>query len=499
MKIFPANIIRQLDAATIEENNIKSFDLMEKAASVFTDFFTKKISRNHKIKVFCGVGNNGGDGLAVSRMLLNKKYKVTTYILPISNSFSSDFTQNLEKLTQLNSSKIVNVSSENDFEINTDDIVIDAIFGTGITRPVQGIAKKTIVKINKSRAKVFSIDLPSGLSCDTYTDGEKIMAHHTLSFELPKLSLFMPENDKFIGKWKAKSIGLSENFINNTPTDYYFFTKKDAKTLVRKRSKFSHKGSNGHALIVAGSKGYYGAATLSTKACIYSGAGLTTTHIPSNGTPIIHSSVPEAIVFADENPDVISKIIIPDKVNALGIGPGIGKSSTTLKAFENLLQTVNFPLVIDADALNLLAENSSLLKKLPKNSVLTPHPGEFERLAGKLTNDYERLTKQIRFSKKHKVIVVLKGAHTSTSTPQGKVYFNSTGNPSLATGGSGDVLTGIITGLMAQHYSPIDAALLGVYIHGLCADIYQKKTKSERITASQIIENIHESFESLLY
>jgi ADP-dependent NAD(P)H-hydrate dehydratase / NAD(P)H-hydrate epimerase len=498
MKIYSASVIKELDKYTIEKSGISSIDLMESAAEVFTNYFSKKFGKKNNVKIFCGTGNNGGDGLAVSRLLLQKKYTVQTYILLIGKNYAPDFRENLARLENIKETNITYLNEDAPIHFSKQDVIVDAIFGSGLSGPVKGFTEKIIEQINKSNCPIVAIDIPSGLSCDYPIDGTKIKADYTLSFELPKLAFFMPENSEFVGKWRVKSIGLNEEFIEETPTNYFYFTHGLAKKIIRYRSKFSHKGSNGHALIVAGQSGFFGAAILSAKACVVSGSGLTTIHTPEKGMAILHTALPEAIVHSDDHQDIITGIDLPPKINTLAIGPGMGTDKKTLEAFKNMLKEVKFPLVIDADAINLLSKNKELLNLLPPLSILTPHPKEFERLVGNWKNDFERLEKQINFSTQHKVIIVLKGAHTSISTPNGKVFFNSSGNPALATGGSGDVLTGIITALLAQQYTAENAALLGVYLHGLSADICQADCHSERMTASQIIEYLPFAFEQVL-
>lgn len=498
MKILSAENIRKLDAYTIENQPIKSIDLMEKASEVFTKFFLKNYRDKKNITVFCGIGNNGGDGLAVSRILLNKGYKVKTFVLEFNENYSDDFSINLERLKNTSNNYIEILSEFKKIDLSNTNIIIDAILGSGMSRPISGFTKNFIQYINESNKPIIAIDIPSGLSCDKYIEGAKIKTTTTLSFELPKLSFFLPENKKYIGKWYFKSIGLSQDFIQNCETSFFYTDKEKIKSLIKSRNQFSHKGTHGNSLIVAGKFGSIGAAVLATKASVASGSGLTFTHIPKCGIEILQISIPEAQVLSDKNNEFVSAITIPNKINAIGIGPSLGTNKSTVLAISNLLKSISTPVVLDADALNILSENKEMLSNIPEYSILTPHPKEFERLVGTWKNDYDRLDKLIAFSKKLKIICVLKGAYTSIAVPNGEVYFNSTGNPALATGGSGDVLTGIITGLLAQNYKPEQAAVLGVYIHGLAADLHQKKTNSERMMASEIIDFFGKAFEKIL-
>lgn len=498
MKILSAENIRKLDVCTIKNKSINSIDLMEKASKVFTKFFVKKYHNKNKIAIFCGIGNNGGDGLAVSRFLINKGYKVKTYIIEFNENYSEDFKVNFKRLKNTPNNQIDLIKGSKKIDFTSFDLVIDAIWGSGISRPILGFTKDVVKQINASKLPIISIDIPSGLSCDKLIKGEKIEATSTLSFELIKLSFLLPENKKYVGKWYFKSIGLSKTFIQNCDTSFFYTDKKIAKDFIKSRNQFSHKGTNGNSLIIAGKIGSIGAAVLASKACIAIGSGLANVHIPKCGIEIVQISVPEAMVILDKNHEIVSDIKVPTKTNAIGIGPGLGQSKETILAFARFLKSVHFPLVIDADALNILSENLELLADVPKNSILTPHPKEFERLVGRWENDYDKLEKLMDFSKKYQFIVVLKGAYTAIAVPSGKVFFNSTGNPALATGGSGDVLTGIITGFIAQNYKPNEAAILGVYLHGLAADLHQEKTNSERMIASDIIAFLGKAVEKLL-
>ncbi len=385
-------------------------------------------------------------------------------------------------------------------EIGEDDIIIDAIFGSGLTRPVSGFIGEVIEHINAADAVTISIDIPSGLFADRHADpkeGKIIHADYTLSFQLPKLAFLLPENDSFVGEWHILDIGLHHDYINNAEVKNFLLTKRDVQTTLRPRNKFAHKGTFGHALLIAGSYGKTGAAILASRACLRSGVGLLHTHIPKAGYEIMQTAVPECMLSIDRYDNYFSEVPDLGMYNAVGIGPGLGMEKQSQMALKLLIQNFSNPIVFDADALNILAENKTWLAFLPKGSILTPHPKEFERLAGKWADDYEKLQKLRDLCFKYNIYIVLKGAYTCTGTPDGMCYFNSTGNPGMATAGSGDVLTGLITGLLAQGYSPAQAATLGVYLHGLAGDLAAKKKGQEAMLAGDIIENLGKAFKKI--
>ncbi len=499
MKILNAGQIRALDAHTIQHEPIASIDLMERASTQFTKWFVEKFpDREHPILVFAGTGNNGGDGMAVARLLSNDFYDVTTYICRFSKGFSDDCATNYQRLEHYKNAGIREINKGDEFpEIPGDAVIIDAIFGSGLNRPVTGYWAELINHLNASPAPIASIDIPSGLFADKPTDSACIEADYTVSFELPKLAFLFPENQDKVGKWTTTSIGLSKDFLDKTHTDNYYLTPEMIRPHLKKRHKFDHKGTFGHALLFVGGFGKMGAAILSSRACLRTGAGLVTMHIPKAGYEIAQISVPEAMVSVDVHRYVFSKLPDLEPYDAIGTGCGIGTNAMTVKALKKLLQTVKVPLVIDADGLNILSENKTLLKKLPRNTILTPHPKEFERLFGTIENGFVRYELQREKAQELGIIIVLKGANTGIALPDGRYFFNSTGNPGMATAGSGDVLTGIITGLLAQGYAPEYAAITGVFLHGLAGDVAAEKLGHEAIIAGDIIKYFGTAFCSL--
>ena len=490
LKILNTSQIKALDDYTIKHEPIASIDLMERACHAFVSWFNLHFDSSKKVGVVCGTGNNGGDGLGVARLLKEWGFQVKVWIVRGSVPESADFKINLQRLK----AKAFDIKAEIDQELFTgQDILIDAIFGSGLSRPPEGIYAYTIRHINQSKAIRVAIDIPSGFMVDKPSDGEIVHANHTVSFQLPKLSFLFPKSEAFVGAWHIVNIGLNESFIRQTESNYFLLEQTDIKTMLHERNKFSHKGNFGHALLIAGSYGKMGAAVLSARAAMRSGLGLLTVHVPKRCYEIIQTSVPEAMASVDASDEWFSSIPAISNYSSIGVGPGIGQENQTVQALKELLKSFNKPVVLDADALNIIGANKELQEYIPKGSILTPHPREFERIVGSWSNDFERLKKQLELSKKTNCIVLLKGANTSISTPEGKVYFNNTGNPGMATGGSGDVLTGLVTGLLAQGYTSEESAILGVWIHGLAGDRAAIEGQ-ETLIASDIIDHLPEAF-----
>jgi NAD(P)H-hydrate epimerase len=496
IKILNTKQLRELDQYTIEHEPIPSIDLMERASREFVNWFVQRFDATKKIGVVCGTGNNGGDGLAIARLLLGWGYPVKVWIVRGSVSETTDFKINLERLRS--KTEIFEIISESDQGLFSEcNVLIDSIFGSGLTRPTDGFYAQAIRCINKTEAVVVAVDIPSGLIADKQSSGDIVEAEYTITFQLPKLSFFLPQSFKFTGEFKVVDIGLSKSKLKESETDYYHITAKDCRKILKPRRKFDHKGTYGHALIVAGSLGKMGAAVLSTRAALRSGAGLVSAHIPKCGYCIMQVSVPEAMVTVDKEENHFSHAEDLEKISTIGIGPGLGKEHATAEGLKNIFQTFKKPVVIDADALNLIAEDEKIRSGIPEGSILTPHPKEFERLVGKWTDDFDRLEKLKHLSQELRCVIVLKGAFTTIAEPGGTIYFNSTGNPGMATGGTGDVLTGILSGLMAQFYSPVQAAILGAFLHGFGGDLAAVEMGKDSLIASDVIDYLPQAFKSL--
>ncbi len=495
MKILNVDQIRALDQSTIQYEPIAPINLMERAALAFVDWFADAFPNTTPAKVFCGLGNNGGDGLAIARLLLEREYPVEVFVVRYAPRESDDFMHNHRRL-KLVTEKISYIESPNDIPIlRHNEVLIDAILGSGLSRPAEGIVKETIEAINRAPATVVSVDIASGLYADKPNAPGSVIIEpdHTVTFQLPKLAFVLPRNGRYVGNWHVVDIQLHKRYIDLAPTPYYFTQPHEARLLLRQRDRFANKGAFGHALLLAGSYGKIGAAVLAARACLRSGVGLLTVQVPGCGYGVLQTAVPEAMCRPDSHPNALSgasevETLAPADYETVGMGPGMGKAPETLAMMRALLPTLKKPVVLDADALNLLAENRDLLKDVPPNSILTPHPKEFERLTRAWTDDYQKLTILRDFAQQHRVVVVLKGAYSAVATPDGDVHFNATGNPGLSTGGTGDVLTGVLTALLAQGYDPVEAAVLGVYAHGLAGDCVASQRGSIGMVASDVID-----------
>ncbi|HSY62268.1 MAG TPA: NAD(P)H-hydrate dehydratase [Cytophaga sp.] len=494
MKILTAAQIHQLDLYTQEVDHITSLELMERAANAFVAWFTKHTSIQKEVWVFCGRGNNGGDGLAIARLLINRGYKVKPFILK-TGTLTADCTANLERLTQLVSVTSI-TQTEEIVNIPKHVLIIDALLGSGLNREVTGIYAALIDRINASEATVYAVDVPSGLYSDYPAKHTSIItADHTITFQVPKLMLFLADHEAFTGSWHIVDIGLKLEGTADLLTEYHYTDAAEVHSMIRKRPVFSHKGTFGKVLLIAGSKGMMGAATLAAKAILRSGAGLLCVHIPSSGVDIVQTLIPEAILSIDPNNEVVTVLPETEEFSAIGIGVGLGEHPYTADVLEELLVSSLHPLVIDASALNILSTHPHWITHIPPNSILTPHPRELERLAGiKFHNSWERLHKAIELAKKMQVIIVLKGAYTAVVMPTGAVHFNSTGNSGMATAGSGDVLTGIITSLLAQGYTPEEAAKVGVFAHGYAGDAAAAVRSKPGMIASDIVDYLQTFF-----
>lgn len=500
MKILSAGEIREWDQYSIQHEPIASIDLMERAAAACVNWLTEHYPDAESFGVFCGKGNNGGDGLAIARMLIERKYAVSIHILEFGHKGTDDFQVNLARLHKLPDADIHFIQTEENIHpLPGGQVIIDALFGSGLNRALEGVTAFLVEHINHSGCEIVSIDIPSGLFADHSSKGAPcIHARHTLSFQCYKPAFLFAENSEAIGEVHLLDIGLHPGYYETLSARFELADGAIIHSIYKPRDRFAHKGNFGHALLVAGSYGKMGAAVLAARACLRSGAGLLTCHLPQCGYAIMQSAVPEAMVLTDFNSSFNTRIEDDlSKYDTIGIGPGIGTASETKMMLRELLDNYRNPVVLDADALNLLSTQKDLLKLIPAGSVLTPHPKEFERLFGESANDFDRVELALQKAKELNCIIVLKGHHSFIATPDGKGFFNSTGNAGMATAGSGDVLTGILTGLLAQGYSSIETAILGIYLHGLAADIAVTDLSEEALVAGDIIQYLGAAFTSL--
>jgi len=503
MKIFTSTQIHELDQYTIEHEPISSEDLMERAAKTLTRAITGKWSNNTPVVVFAGPGNNGGDALAVARLLSELNYKVSVYLFNISGNLSEDCAKNSKRIAE--NGKIKNFTEVKDeFDPPTLDaqtLVIDGLFGSGLNKPLTGGFASLVKYINQSPAQTVSIDIPSGLMTEDNTYNVRaniIKADVTLTLQQKKLAFMFPENQQFIGELKVLDIRLSEEGMRKIDALYTIQEENDLRRRILRRDDFAHKGSMGNALIIAGSYGMAGAAVLAAKACMRSGAGKVKVHTPSCNNSILQISVPEAIVSTDHDELYFSEPISTENTDSIAIGPGLGQQESTAIALVSQIRRAQSPIVLDADALNILGSHRAWLQQLPKDIIMTPHPKEFDRLKGiGSTDSYDRLSKARDMAEQLHAYIILKGHYSALCLPDGHVVFNNTGNAGMATAGSGDVLTGIITGLLARGYKQADACMLGMYLHGLAGDIAVKETGMESMIAGDIIRFIPQAFKRL--
>ena len=492
MKIFSTKQIYEAAAATIAKEGIPSYNLMERAGGYIYQWMHQRLQGQPvPIKVFCGIGNNAGNGLVVARLLLKNGYNVDTYIVNCSDKRSPDFLKAYDALKSEVKKWPEIIKSAEDFPvISPQDIVVDAIFGIGLNRCPEAWIQQLFVKINESKAYTLSIDIPSGMYGDRGLDENDIVIQATfvLSFMSPKLAFFLPDTGKYINMWDSIDIGLEPEFLNTIETDVSLISKPEIQQMYKGRSQFTHKGMFGHSLIIGGSFGKIGAVQLAAKAALRSGSGLVTAYVPQIGVPILQTAIPEVMVETDNfNGKVFEEIDFQTEANAIAIGPGMGTDEKTVNAMDSFLKSQKAPIVIDADAINIIAKRPALMEQVPNLSIFTPHPGELERLIGKWKDDFDKLEKAAKYAKNHNIIIVLKGAHTITMYDM-KLYINTTGNPGLSTAGTGDVLTGVITGHLAQGYHPVEASIMSVYLHGLSADIAVNQYGIEGLIAGDVTE-----------
>ncbi len=502
MKIFTTAQIRELDKYTIEHEPIASLNLMERAAHALTQAVIEEWPSTMPVVVFAGPGNNGGDALAMARMLSEKNYQVSVYLFNISGQLSTDCAANKQRLQDARHIKaFVEVSMEFDPPVlDSNTLVIDGLFGSGLNKPLAGGFASLVKYINASHAKVVSIDVPSGLMTEDNTYNVRaniIRARTTLTLQQVKLSFLFPENQPFVGRVRILDIQLSKEGIDKIEAPFSIVEARDVRQLLLPRSPFAHKGQMGTALMVAGSYGMAGAAILAAKACLRAGAGKVAVCTPRRNIPILQTTVPEAVVLPGSEETIFAETIDTEDYQALGIGPGLGQSEQTAIAMIAQLRRTQCPIVVDADALNILANHRAWMQQLPKGIIMTPHPKELDRLEGHSADTYERLFKARNLADRLKAYVVLKGRYTAICCPDGHILFNNTGNAGMATAGSGDVLTGILTGLLARGYKPQDACVLGVWLHGLAGDLAAQQLGEESLIAGDIIQYLGKAFKVL--
>ncbi|MCE2615933.1 NAD(P)H-hydrate dehydratase [Phocaeicola oris] len=502
MKILSSIQLKELDKFTIDNEPIASIDLMERAAVALTNAIIHRWDTSFFIKVFAGPGNNGGDALAVARILSQHGYGVEVFLFNISGKLSEECRTNLTRLKDCGSIYFTEITTQfTPSKLTEKDLVVDGLFGSGLNRPLNGGFAAVVKYINSSPAPVVSIDIPSGLMGEDNTINVRtniIRATVTLSIQFPKLSFFFPENEDIVGEVELLDIGLCSEYIEHADTPYHITEEQEIKQIIKPRKKFAHKGTFGHGLLISGMYGMAGASILSSKACLKSGIGLLTVHVPIRNNDLLQLAVPEAIVHTDMHELYFAIAENADDYQAIAIGPGIGQEEDSAFALKDQVEKTNRPMIFDADALNILSSHRNWLTMLPKHSILTPHLGELDRLIGKCTDTFERMkkTKELAFSLQS--YIIMKGHYTMVITPDGHFYLNPTGNPGMATAGSGDVLTGILLALLAQGYNSEDTCRLGVYAHGLAGDIAAEQKGEIGMTSTDIIEALPYAWKKLV-
>lgn len=502
MKIFTSAQIQELDKYTIDHEPVKSIDLMERAAKALTTAIMQEWTERTPVVVFAGPGNNGGDALAVARMLAAEKFSVSVYLFNIHNKLSENCEINKQRLIDGKKARFTEINLNFDPPaLKAGTLVVDGLFGTGLDKPLMGGFASLVKYINQSPARVVSLDVPSGLMCEdnSYNIRTNIIhADLTLTLQQKKLAMLMPDMQAFLGQVKVLDIRLSPDYIRNTEAPYRILEEAELRPRMRLRDDFAHKGTMGHALIIAGSYGMAGASVLATKACLRAGAGKVTVHTPKRNYNIMQISVPEAVLQMDHEETYFSESVESDEFDSLGIGPGLGHNESSAIALIGQIKRTSCPIVVDADALNILGNHQAWIQQLPQGIILTPHPAEFDRLAGTASNSsYERLMRARELAEHLSGYILLKGHYTALCLPDGHIVFNPTGNSGMATAGSGDVLTGILTGLLARGYKQADACMLGMYLHGLAGDLAVRETGKECLLASDIIRFMPQAFQRL--
>ena len=497
MKIFTPSDIREIDRLSVEKERITSYDLMERAASAVSYEVMSRWLPSQRIVVFAGPGNNGGDALAVARHLIDQGYKPEILLLNTKNRLSPDCEKNKQRILDYGYTGFVEVTkSLNMPDLSESDVIIDGLFGSGLSDTLHGGYIALVRAINESGAFVVSIDIPSGLFSE-FNKGNLIRsnvvhADLTFAFQFPRLSFFFAENSCAVGRWKILDIGLDDEVINNTPSNYFLIDKESVRTALKLRDLFSTKDDYGRLMLVAGSVGKMGAAVLASRAAMRTGVGVLTVRAPKCGYIVLQTAVPEAMVDMDDNDEYVSQV--PRTKMTYAFGPGLGTELPTINALEQFLKQSSAPVVLDADALNCISVRRSLLNDIPRNSIITPHAKEFDRIFGEHFTEEERFIKAVDIARELGIVIVMKGRYTKVVRPDGKVYVNMTGNPGMATAGSGDVLTGIIASLLAQGYKPGTAASVGVYVHALAGDIARSMHGEEGMVAGDIAGCIGKAF-----
>jgi ADP-dependent NAD(P)H-hydrate dehydratase / NAD(P)H-hydrate epimerase len=513
MKVVTAAEMKKIDNVTIEGMGIPALLLMERAGTAVAAR-AEELSTSRKVLVLCGSGNNGGDGLVAARHLLNNGYLVKVVLLNRLDRLSTD----CKKQYQI--AKKMGVPIDYRKVLNSSDLhgalVIDAVFGTGLSRAVSGEMAAMFRFVNDAPVSVVAVDIPSGISSDSGEIlGEAIKADYTVTFGLPKRGHFLYPGAEYSGRLYVEDIGFPSGLLRADSIRTELVNRESAEVLLPERQHNSYKGDYGHVLVVAGSRGRTGAALMTAKACMRAGSGLVTIGVPESIMDIFQGRVTEEMTLPlpdDGNGMLHAKALDAilefsfQKADILAVGPGMGVSPNTEKIIKTLITSSGVPMVIDADGLNSLRDSAEIFNNAKSPVIVTPHPGEMARLISKGGTvlrpqinyiERDRIGTALSFAKETGVYVVLKGVPTVIASPEGDAFINTTGNPGMATAGAGDVLTGIIASLVGQGVSPLKASALGVYLHGLAGDEAAKITGEHSLIASDIIDALPRAFRYL--
>lgn len=489
MKILTGTQIKEADRFTIENEPVESIALMERAAEMIAQEICRRVEEGSELLFLVGKGNNGGDGLAVARMLSRVGFDCSVCMVSGDDDLSDDCRTNYERLPE--NVKLVDVD---ELSVNDRTVIVDAILGSGVKDVAHGVVTNVIKLINSVLNTVISIDLPSGMKTEFDNDPENIIhADVTLALEFPKLAMLLPEAGECCGEIEILPIEL----LSEAKSDYYYTEADDLRLMLKPRLKFGHKGNYGHALLICGSKGMTGAAILSTCGALRSGCGLVTAHVPEKEASALHANAPSAMVSGDPGDRFTKLPANLEKFSTIGVGCGLDTAPETADALSELLKATLKPMVIDADALNIIACHPEFRGLIPPHSILTPHHGEFKRLAGEWNGEEEKLTRLRSLASELNCIVILKGSHTAICSEDGRIFFNPTGSPGMAKAGSGDILTGLLTGTLAQGYSPENAALIGVWLHGRAGEKAEGYFGHDGMNSADIIDFIPEAWSEL--
>ncbi len=504
MKLFTTEEIRAIDRRTIEQEGVPSLELIERVAEGVADEISSRWRSNKPTMVFAGPGNNGADALGAARLLFERGFRPEVFLFNIGgDKLSTDCAASRDRMLA-EVPDIIFHEVKDRFsmpKITTNHLVIDGLFGSGLREELQGGFKSLVQYINDENATVVSIDLPSGMFGDwnpQIVNRNTIHATLTLAIQFPRISFFIPDNAELIGEWKIIDIGLSEKAIATSPANFCLVEQRDVHRRLRHRKEFASKADFGSGILYAGSYGMMGAAILAARGALRAGVGKLTVNSPKCGYQIMQSSVPEAL-FRHNRGEINIIDIHPERdFSAIAVGPGIGTNELTVKAVKDFLASINQPVILDADALNCIAIKPSILNTIPVLSILTPHAGEFDRLFGPQPSAEARLRKAIEMAKYYNILIILKGRYTAIVRPDGKVYFNSSGCPAMATAGSGDVLTGVLLSMLAQGYPAELASLIAVCVHGLAGEMAAAEQGEYGVTAGDIASYIGKAISEIM-